>query len=190
MEVEQVVAETLSEATGALDALEIASITGLDLRDVDRCLWDRPDLFVWQPGHRWSLRQGKKRPAAKPVPAVDVRREPLVARDSHELRATTLASGMTLRVQQQPLDSDALFSVRSSGSTITLIMNSAHELFGDLPMPFAQQASEPFARLVEILLGAWALHEDGVPSGSTRRALEDTRLMWGRRTIELLRNSG
>jgi hypothetical protein len=106
------------------------------------------------------------------------------------MRAITLASGLTLRVSRRPLDTDAFFSVSSAGNTVELILNSSHEIFETHRMPF-EGGGDPGARLVEVLLGAWALYEDGVPGGGQmRRSLEDLRLLWGRRVIELLRESG
>jgi hypothetical protein len=85
------------------------------------------------------------------------------------------------------MDSDAFFTVRSSGNSVELILNSTHELFDTLPFPFDENDAGPMS-LVEVLLSAWALYEDAVPGGSMRRALEDVRLLWGRRSIELLRD--
>ena len=42
--------------------------------------------------------------------------------------------------------------------------------------------------MLELLLEAWALYEDSIPGGSSRRAAEDIRLLWGRRATELLRD--
>jgi hypothetical protein len=71
-----------------------------------------------------------------------------------------------------------------------LTLNSMHELFSNRPMPFENSHDDsPYKELCEILFAAWALYEDGLPGGSTKRATEDARLLWGRRTIEMLRES-
>jgi hypothetical protein len=106
-----------------------------------------------------------------------------------ELRAFTMSSGLTVSVNRRPLDSDAFFSVRSAGNKVTLTLNSTHELFADLPLPFEEGVKdEGFKELCEILLSAWALYEDSLPGGSAKRATEDARLLWGRRAIEVLRD--
>jgi hypothetical protein len=106
-----------------------------------------------------------------------------------ELRAVTLASGLIISVSRLPLDSDAFFTVRSAGSTVQLIINSTHELFAQLPMPFEEGGDEvSYKALVEVLLEAWALYEDGLMGRPARRAMEDTRLLWGRRAVEVLRD--
>ena len=112
----------------------------------------------------------------------------MVPTSPRELRAITLASGLILKVRRTSLDSDAFFSVRSAGNTVELLINSNHEIFDGLPIPFEGDPGGPHQQLLEIILGAWALFEDGVPGGSTRRALEDQRLLWGRRAIEMFRD--
>jgi hypothetical protein len=104
------------------------------------------------------------------------------------MRAKTLASGVVLKVSRQPLDTHAFFSVKSAGNEIELILNSVHELFSEHPMPFEEDAAGAhYKRLVELLLESWAIYEDSIP-GSSRRAAEDIRLLWGRRATELLRD--
>ena len=101
-----------------------------------------------------------------------------------------MASGIVIRVSRLPLDSDAFFSVRSAGNTVQLVINSTHELFAHLPMPFEEDSQEiSFKALVEVLLQGWALYEDGVSGRQARRAMEDLRLLWGRRAVEVLRDS-
>jgi hypothetical protein len=159
--------------------------------DVDRIVWGEPDSFVWQPGHRWALGKEKGRRVGAPdATHRDVRERPLVPQGPVELRATTLASGVTLKVSRRLLDSAALFSVRSAGNIVELVLNSGHEVFATMPMPFEdpESSDEGFKSLVEILLQAWALYEDSVFGGASRRAAEDVRLLWGRRIIELLRD--
>ncbi|MBZ4611368.1 MULTISPECIES: hypothetical protein [Mycobacterium avium complex (MAC)] len=88
------------------------------------------------------------------------------------------------------MDSDAFFTVRSAGNTITLTLNSTHELFIDMPTPFEDNEDDsPYKRLCELLLSAWVLYEDSLPGGSVKRAAEDARLLWGRRAIEMLRET-
>ncbi|VEG45361.1 Uncharacterised protein [Mycolicibacterium flavescens] len=172
-----------------LTVSEIAAQTGGDNRDIDAILWQAPDRFVWQPGHKWTVANPKSRLEHGDVDNVpDARSNLLSSNSPRELRALTLSSGLTISVTRRPLDSDAFFTVRSAGNTITLALNSMHEIFTSLPLPFANDASEAgYKELCEVLLSAWALYEDSLPGGSTKRATEDMRLLWGRRAIEMLR---
>lgn len=183
-------AKALRDADMPLTVGEIAARTGGDIRECDAILWQSPDKFVWQPGQKWTVANSKQREArADHVDAPDARSFMMSASEPKELRAFTMSSGLTIAVNRRPLDSDAFFTVRSAGNTITLTFNSTHEIFADLPLPF--EDSEPdvgFKDLCEVLLSAWALYEDGLPGGSSKRATEDARLLWGRRAIEVLRD--
>lgn len=182
---------TLSEAREPLTLPEIASrLKELDTRACDALLWGNPDKFVWQPGHRWTLASSKARSTiGDGTTAEGAPSNTLSGRAPRELRALTLSSGLTIAVNRRPIDSDAFFSVRSAGNTITLTLNSTHELFSEMPMPFEVGAGNDigYKEFCEILLSAWALYEDGLPGGSAKRATEDARLLWGRRAIEMLR---
>lgn len=183
--------EALASAGAPLSVGEIADRVDLTPHDIDRVMWGEPDRFVWQPGHRWTLGVEKARPSATAQHGTkqDAREGPLAPRNPVELRATTLASGVTLKVSRWPLDTHALFTVKSAGNSVELIFNSAHEVFASLPMPFDDEVPDgDYRALAEILLEAWALYEDSIPGGPSRRAAEDTRLLWGRRLIELLRD--
>lgn len=184
--------EVLWAAPSALTVTEISDRVGVTPHDIDRVIWGEPDRFVWQPGHRWSLGIEKPRPTGTPlsVPLQEAREGPLSRRGSVQLRATTLASGVTIRVSRRSLDSHAVFTVKSAGNIIDLVLNSSHELFAEMPMPFvAASKGDSHQKVVETLLHAWALYEDSVPGGPTRRAAEDIRLLWGRRVLEVLRDS-
>lgn len=169
---------------------EIASRAGCDVRECDATLWQNPDSFVWQPGQKWTVANAKdRRPKVDQVDVPDTRSTMMSAAAPKQLRAFTMASGLTVSVNRRPLDSDAFFTVRSAGNTVTLTLNSTHQLFADLPMPFETGEGEKnFRVLCEFLLTAWALYEDGLPGGSAKRAMEDARLLWGRRAIEVLRD--
>lgn len=181
----------LAEAGEPLTVSEIASRLGEpDTDALDAVLWENPDQFVWQPGHHWALASSKARAnSSDGAIREDTRSNMLSGRAPRELRALTLSSGLTIAVNRRPIDSDAFFSVRSAGNTITLTLNSTHELFSDVPMPFEEESGNEigYKELCEILLSAWALYEDGLPGGSAKRATEDARLLWGRRAIEMLR---
>ena len=182
----------LRSSERSLTIQEMAAPLGVSAHDVDRVVWSRPDRFVWQPGHRWALGIEKARPRADraDMQQPDARTAPLGARGSTQLRALTLASGVVLTVSRRPLDTHAFFMVKSKGNVVELVLNSAHELFSELPMPFtADDDGEGFKQLTEVLLEAWALYEDSTPTGPSRRASEDIRFLWGRRTAELLRES-
>lgn len=186
-------AKALRDADVPLTVGEIAARTGGDLRECDAILWQSPDKFVWQPGQKWTVANSKHRERearADPVEeAPDARSFMMSATEPKELRAFTMSSGLTVAVNRRPLDSDAFFTVRSAGNTITLTLNSTHEIFADLPLPFeGRDPDVGFKDLCEVLLGAWALYEDGLPGGSSKRATEDARLLWGRRAIEVLRD--
>ena len=184
------IAKTLREAAEPLTVDEIATRIGGDIRECDAILWQNPGEFVWQPGQKWTVAHAKHcRSRVDPVDAPDARSSMMSAVAPKELRAFTMSSGLTVAVHRRPLDSDAFFTVRSAGNTITLTLNSTHEIFGDLPLPFESGGGgEGFSELCEVLLTAWALYEDGLPGGSTKRATEDARLLWGRRAIEVLRD--
>lgn len=189
MEQREQVISALRGAGSPVTTPELVELTGLEARVVDRILWEFPDAFVWQPGHRWALNPGRKDFGRVASPNVlDSRAAPLVPREAEELRALTLASGLELRISRRPMDSDAFFSVRSSGNRVDLVLNSTHELFDELPAMFDDShPATPYQRAVEVMLEAWALYEDGVPGGPTKRAVEDLRLLWGRRVVEVLR---
>lgn len=186
------VVEHLLRTPAPLTVGDIAEALGREARDLDRVLWGRPDLFVWQPGHRWTVatERGARSRSSGISAAEDLRARPLVPHEPRELRAITMASGLTVRVTRRPLDSDAMFSVRSSGNLVELTINSTHEIFGELPMPFDDLTTKgDYKTLVEVLIAGWALYEDGLTAAAQRRAVEDTRLLWGRRAIEVVRDS-
>ena len=185
------ITRVLRESAEPLSVSEIASKAGGDIRDCDAILWQTPERFVWQPGHKWTIASPKSRAAPKSVAdAPDTRSNIISVAAPRELRALTLSSGLTISVYRRPLDSDAFFTIRSAGNTITLTLNSMHELFSNRPMPFENSHDDsPYKELCQILFAAWALYEDGLPGGSTKRATEDARLLWGRRAIEMLRES-
>lgn len=185
----ETIAKALRDAPGPLTVSELAARVGCEVRECDAILWQSPDQFVWQPGHKWTA-ANPKRSAPRPDVgiATDARSSMISAVAPRELRATTLSSGLTIAVNRRPMDSDAFFTVRSAGNTVTLTLNSTHELFTELPVPFQSgQGAGDYKELCEVLLSAWALYEDGLPGGSTTRATEDARLLWGRRVIEILR---
>ena len=184
------IAELLAGAKTPLTIPEIADQLHVSAHDVDRVIWGDPRRFAWQPGHCWTLGTEKPRPvAARLSAAEDARARPWTPAEHVQMRAITLASGVVLKVSRKPLDTHAFFSVRSAGNEIELILNSMHELFSEHPMPFEEDAAgAQYKRLLELLLEAWALYEDSIPGGSSRRAAEDIRLLWGRRATELLRD--
>ena len=183
------ITQVLLNAVEPLSVAEIAEGVGGDIRECDALLWQTPEKFLWQPGHKWTVAKEKSRSTIAPIADVpDARAQLLNSGDPRQLRAVTLSSGVVISVTRRPLDSDAFFSVRSAGNTVTVTLNSSHELFTRLPMPFDDQSdSGSYKKLCEVLLGAWALYEDSLPGGSTKRATEDARILWGRRVIEMLR---
>jgi hypothetical protein len=186
-ELTQSVERILAESKKSLTLAEIANGLDAPISDVDHCLWTQPDRFIWQPGHRWALAEGKT-PFFEETELKEVIEEARTGETdgSRELRATTLANGLQFRVVAQPSDSQAFFTIRSSGATLSLVVNSGHELFSDFPMPFADDDRPWGARaLLELLLESWALHEATASSGDKRR-LEETRMLWGRHAVELL----
>lgn len=185
------VADCIARAQRPLTIPEITSLTDIPPSDVDKILWGSPGRFVWQPGHRWGVATRKGRPqSGQPKDVADTRLRPFVPEMPKELRAITLESGVTIRVRRRPLDTDAFFSVKSAGNGVELVINSAHEMFGVLPMPFDSDSEDsPYRALTEVLLAGWALYEDSSAGGSATRAMEDARLLWGRRVIEILHES-
>jgi hypothetical protein len=167
---------------------DIASAASMDEVDVDRILWSDPDRFLWQPGHKWTINAGRARPTHdQPKVETDTRVRPLAQAPPKQLRALTLSNGVSLKVTKYPTDSDAPFSVRSAGDSIELQLNTAHELFRKLPVPFDDNDDEPgYKRLAEVLLAAWVVYEDSIPGDLERRSATDARHMWGRSTIDAL----
>lgn len=184
------ITEILRESSEPLAVGDIAVRTRADVRACDAILWQHPDEFLWQPGHRWTVATAKHRVSRDDhVDAPDITLNMMSAGEPKELRAFTMSSGLVVSVNRRPLDSDAFFSVRSAGNTLTLTLNSTHELFAELPLPFdPDEPGEGYKRLCEVLIAGWALYEDGLPGGAAKRAMEDARLLWGRRVIEVLRD--
>lgn len=184
------IVNVLREAAEPLSVDEIVARVGGDTSECHAILWQRPEQFVWQPGHTWAVANAKQLgPQDNPGNAPDSRSNMINAATPKELRAFTMSSGLTVSINRRPLDSDAFFTVRSAGNRITLTLNSMHELFAELPFPFeAAGDGGDFKKLCEVVLSAWALYEDGLPGGSAKRATEDARLLWGRRAIEVLRD--
>ncbi|HEY5941838.1 MAG TPA: hypothetical protein VIT89_03120 [Solirubrobacterales bacterium] len=180
--------ELLAAAEGPLTTREIATGAGCEREAAEQVVWGSPDRFDWQPGGRWALAASKRSiQGAPPAPDhEDTRDAVLDPPDATELRAIVLGSGSVLRVIRRPLDSTAVFTVNQVGRDLQLVLNSAHEVFADLPMPFDDECgSGDYKRLLELLLAAWAVYEAEVPGGGTmRRELEDARLMWGRTLIK------
>lgn len=184
------IVRVLRQAGMPLSVIEIAAALDGDVRECDAILWQDPQQFVWQPGHKWMLASTKSHSVrTMPADVPDARSDNAVAAAApRQLRALTLSSGVVIAVDRRPLDSDAFFSVRSAGNTITLTLNSTHELFIGMPTPFEDNDDRsPYKRLCEVLLSSWVLYEDSLPGGSIKRATEDARLLWGRRVIEMLR---
>ena len=183
------VAELLACTDEPISVSDIAAQLECASEEIDQVVWDRPQQFAWQPGHRWTL-QAKKPAIGSPGLAAgqeDARSIPLAPRDTVELRAITLTSGVTLKIEKRPIDSSALFTTESRGSELRLTMNSSHPVFADHPMPFsASDGPNGYKDLTELLFEAWAVFEDGVPTGSDRRRLQDIRMMWGRRLAQLV----
>lgn len=184
------ISAALQDAEEPLTVSEIAMRTGSEVRECDAILWQNPDRFVWQPGQKWTVANTKERRSiADRVDVPDTRSNMMATATPKQLRAFTMASGLTVAVNRRPLDSDAFFTVRSAGNAITLTLNSTHELFAHLPVPFETSGADAnFRDVCEVLLTAWALYEDGLPGGSAKRGTEDARLLWGRRAIEVLRD--
>lgn len=178
----------LSEGGSAMTAAELAASTGLPEEVVDRALWSDLDRFLWQPGHTWTLGGIKPRPETDvATPKIDVRSKPLQPSRETELRAVTLSNGMQLHVSKGALDSEAPFTVRSAGNIINLRINTEHSLFHELPIPFeSTDDSDGYRRLVEVLLSAWSVYEDGIATGPAKRSAQDARHVWGRLTVEML----
>ncbi len=181
----------LRESRTPLSVPEIAKEVGADVRVCDAILWQNTELFVWQPGHRWTVARTRSHSRRHDLPeTADARGTESTGASQGQLRALTLSSGLTVVIDRRPLDSDAFFSVRSVGNRIALTLNSSHEVFSELPLPFdGVSVDSPYKNLCEVLLSAWALYEDGIPEGSARRAVQDSRLFWGRRVVEMLRES-
>ena len=179
--------EALAASPGPLTVKEIAGRLGVRPDEVAEAVWGEPQRFSWQPGGRWTRAVAKAGPPPGPRAdgQEDARPAVIAPQGGTELRAMKLAGGATMRVTAQPLDSASFFTVRSEGSDLQLVLNSSHEVFADMPMPFADDDGGTFGTLAEILLAAWAVHEAEAPAAA-KRELEDARLLWGRRLLDLL----
>lgn len=183
------IARVIEESAEPLTVDEIAVKLGAEANDCEALLWQSHERFIWQPGRKWAVAEPKSLTARQSVGDAPDGRSGLVSpSDPQELRAFVLSSGLTISVSQRPLDTDAFFTVRSAGNTVALTLNSMHELFSSMPMPFAANRHTSYKELCEMLLGAWALYEDGLPEGAPRRSAQDARHLWGRRSIEILRD--
>jgi hypothetical protein len=181
----------LRESRTPLSVPEIAKEVGAEVRACDALLWQNTEDFVWQPGHRWTVARTRSHSRRHELPETPDARAADSTAPQDQLRALTLSSGLTIAIDRRPLDSDAFFSVRSVGNRIALTLNSSHEVFSELPLPFdGVSVDSPYKTLCEMLLSAWALYEDGIPEGSARRAAQESRLFWGRRVVEMLREPG
>ena len=177
----------LAAADRPLTVQEVAAEVGCDRAAAEQIVWGSPDRFTWQPKGRWTLSDSKRSPAppASEAEHDDARDALLAPPGAVELRAILLDNGSVLRVVRRPLDSPALFTVSQAGSDLQLVLNSSHELFAELPMPFDdEQPGGDYKRFAELLLAAWAVNEGNAPAGPSKRALEDARLMWGRALIK------
>ena len=61
---------------------------------------------------------------------------------------------------------------------------TVHEIAEKTRFPADEDAGD-YKRLVELLLTAWAAYEGECPVAA-KRGLEDARLLWGRKLLELL----
>lgn len=172
----------------ALSTREVATEVGCDRALAEQVIWGSPERFAWQPGGRWTLlapKQAVEGTASDPAQD-DTRDAVLDPPGAVELRAIMLGGGSVLRVSRRPLDSPAVYTVSQSGRDLQLVLNSAHDVFTELPMPFDEEDRDgDYKRLLELLLAAWAVHEGEIPDGAPKRALEDTRMMWGRTLLKV-----
>lgn len=183
------IARVLEESAEPLTVDEIALTLGAGASDCEALLWQSHERFIWQPGRKWAVAEPKSLAVRQGVDDAPDGRSGLISpSDPRELRAFVLSSGLTISVSHRPLDTDAFFTVRSAGNTVALTLNSMHELFSGMPMPFVANKPTSYKELCEVLLGAWALYEDSLPDGVLRRSAQDARHLWGRRSIELLRD--
>lgn len=178
--------EALAASPDPLTVKEIAGSLGVPPDEVAEVVWGEPQRFSWQPGGRWTRAVSKVGPPPRPGEGHQVDAQPAVIAPQNgvELRAMKLASGAKMRVTAQSLDSASFFTVRTEGSDLQLVLNSSHEVFTKMPMPFTGGEGN-FETLVELLLAAWAVHEAEAPAGA-KRELEDARLFWGRRLLDQL----
>jgi hypothetical protein len=177
----------LASSGKGLSTREVAAAVGCDRARAEQLIWGSPERFAWQPGGRWTLTAPKSavESADADPEQDDTRGAVLDPPGAVELRAITLGGGSVLRVSRRPLDSPAVYTVSQAGRDLQLVLNSAHEVFAELPMPFDDEdAGGDYKRLLELLLAAWAVHEGEVPAGAPKRALEDARMMWGRTLLK------
>lgn len=182
---------TLAASGTPLTVSELATSLGIESHEIDRCIWREPRRFSWQPGNRWALTPSKRGPISLDSEFEDQGENSLSAEPGESLSGRTLGSGTELKVSQKPMDTGAVFVVRSVGNEIRLILNSNHEVFDTHPIPFAEDSNGmgDYKSLVEDLLIAWAMYVDGEAQSDQRR-IEETAFLWGRRISEVLRDRG
>jgi hypothetical protein len=184
--VSALIEETLGSSAMPLTVHQIAERLDVPANEIAEIVWGAPESFSWQPGGRWSIATPKAtvQPPRSTPGDDDARLAVLSPQEGVELGAIRLSGGGTLRVVRRPLDTAAVFTVKASGGDLQLVLNASHEVFAKLPMPF-EDVDGDYKRLLELLLASWAIHEAEAPPAA-ERGLEDARLIWGRRLLELM----
>ena len=112
------------------------------------------------------------------------------------VKAYTASSGVGCVFYGASVDSSAMFSVRTHGAQIRVVLNASHPAYACLKTVLQStdnllhdEASPETGSAVDgirILLEAWARYEDGQPVGPRLSRAQDARRDWGRTARWLL----
>lgn len=179
--------QMLRSAAQPLSVDAIATALELDPQMVYRRIWQEPLRYAWQPGNRWALASEKQGPAEHSLELAASADSALAREPGEILGGKTVGEGIEFCVSHQALDTKAVFTVRSLGNRINLVLNSSHEIFDEAPLPFDDSVHSEvgYRRLLEVLLIAWTLYADG-ENQVDKRKVEEINYLWGRRVSEVL----
>jgi hypothetical protein len=115
----------------------------------------------------------------------------MATNQAKELAAITVNDNLKYAFQKSDLDSPAFFSVKSKGGAIIITLNTNHPAYSKLVEVLEDDVEEADIEKLrdrlrnahqglELLLMAWARHEDEQPEGKRQEQARDTRVDWGR----------
>ena len=123
----------------------------------------------------------------------------MTATQAKELAATTINDNLKYVFQKSDLDTSAFFSVQPKAGAILVTLNTNHPAYSKLVEVLEDDVEEAdITKLrdrlrnahqgLELLLMAWARHEDEQPEGKRQQQARDNRVDWGRIARSFLEN--